>query len=189
MINVPPSYRKDFLNHLQNNTFCRLGKSEISGVGVFALTDIPQKINPFCPFPFKEEFFIDVSEEELHSLKPEVQQYIKDFFAQDSRGLYPVNATGLNDLNITHYVNHSNESNLEVEADPFPATPHPPSRFMPSNGALNSFLTKRKISKNEELTCNYNDFLSVNNNTGQFNFLFKRNEASIPIYKHKGGKV
>lgn len=186
---ISDSYKKDFLNHLRNHTFCRLGKSKISGVGVFAIVDIPAKINPFCAFPFKEEFFIDISEKELNNLPPEVKQYIKDFFAQDSRGLYPVNATGLNDLNITHYVNHSNTSNLEITSDSDSTPSFSSGKFLPSNGALNSFLTKRNILKDEELTCDYHDFLSVNNNTGQFNFLSEENESSISIHEHQGGKV
>ena len=117
---------------------------------------------------------------------------MKDFFAQDSRGLYPVNATGLNDLNITHYINHSEACNLQITSESDPTSPTSlgiSKKFLPSNGALNSFLTKRKILKDEELTCDYRDFLSVNNNIGQFNFLSKENESSISIHEHQGGKI
>jgi|TARA_R110000824_G_scaffold400171_2_gene607079 SET domain-containing protein len=191
-------HKKDYLKHLNDNTFCRLGSSRISGVGVFALVDIPENINPFISFPFREELSIDVSPQELSSLRQEVQEYIKDFFAQDSRCNYPVKATGLNDLNITHYVNHSESANLHIDTgSPLPSAstknespqdsrPSPPS---PLHGALNTFLTKRRVLRGEELTCNYRGFLSVNNNTDQFNFLSREDEAGISIYEHKGGKV
>jgi len=160
---------KSFLTHLKNDTFCRLGKSQVSGVGVFAIVDIPARINPFISFPSKEDFFIDISREELFALDGEIQKYIKDFFAQDSSGNYPVNATGLNNLNISHYVNHSDVPNLFIEDI---------SGLDVSSG-LNTFLTKRRVFRGEELTCNYRDFLSVNNNISQFNFLSKKNETNI----------
>lgn len=183
MINA--KYKERFLSHVRGKTYCKLEPSSISGVGVFSIVEIPQGINPFESFPLKEEFFLDITEEELSSFKKEIQEYVTNFFAKDERGLYPVNATGLNDLNITHYVNHSISPNLKVELEPLnKPSLEISSKFTPSNGSLNTFLTTRNINKGEELTCDYNSFFGVNNNKEQFNFLSKENEADISIHKH-----
>ena len=184
---INPNYKKGFLEHLNCKTYCRLGASNISGVGVFSIIKIPKAVNPFESFPIKEEFFLDVTEEELSSFQKEVQEYIKNFFAKDERGLYPVNATGLNELNKTHYVNHSDSPNLEVELEPINGLAS--QKFIPSNGSLNTFLTKREIMKGEELTCDYNSFFGVNNNKEQFDFLSKKNETSISVHEHERGKI
>ena len=167
-----------FLRHLAAETFCRIGVSPISGVGVIAIRDIPINTDPFLCTPPKEDHFIDVSEEELSKMPPSVQQYIKDFFTKDEQGTYPVNATGLNDLNLSFFVNHSETPNLKIED-------------IKEKGAnsLNTFLTNKDIKIGEELTCDYREFLSVNILKEQFPFLSKHDEASISIYQYERDRI
>ena len=100
-----------------------------------------------------------------------IQQYVKDFFTKDAEGTYPVNATGLNDLNISFFVNHSEAPNLKIEDI----------KEKESN-SLNTFLTNKDIKIGEELTCDYREFLSVNILKEQFPFLSEHDEASVYIY-------
>lgn len=39
--------KQKLLKHLENDIYCRIGVSKISGVGVIAIKDIPSGTNPF----------------------------------------------------------------------------------------------------------------------------------------------
>ena len=165
------SIKVALLRHLQNEVYCRIGVSRISGVGVIAIKNIPKGTNPFACTPPREDCFIDVLEEELEGLPPSITQYIKDFFSKDEAGAYPVNATGLNDLNISFFVNHSDAPNLTIEDIK--------EKEANSLNTLNTFLTNRDVNAGEELTCDYKRFLSVDILKEQYPFISKRYETSI----------
>jgi SET domain-containing protein len=147
------------LTNLTRQTFCRLAASPKGGVGVFAIVDIPAKTNPFQCASNKEDQYVDLTEEEVATLPPAIQSYIKDFFVKSDKG-YPVHLSGLNDLNISFYVNHSLSPNLKIDLI-----------SQNSNDLLSTFVSNRKISAGEELTCNYNTFVSTKNLRDQFPFL------------------
>ena len=132
--------KKALLDHLNYDTFCRVGRSKISGVGVIAIRPIPKNTNPFVCFPPKEDNYIDLTEDEISQIHPSVQRFIKDFFIKDQLQTYPVNASGLNDLNISFFVNHSLDCNLEIKD--IAETQEVPN-------SLNTFLTKRDIDEGE----------------------------------------
>tara|TARA_B110001454_G_scaffold181617_1_gene175746 strand:- start:742 stop:1251 length:510 start_codon:yes stop_codon:yes gene_type:complete len=165
-------FKAAFLRHLGTEIFCRIGISPISGVGVIAIRDIPANTDPFLCTPPKGDHFIDISEQELSEMNPSIQQYIKDFFSKDEQGAYPVNATGLNDLNISFFVNHSATPNLKIEDVKV-------ENDTEKVNSLNTFLTNRNINAEEELTCDYREFLSVNILKEQFPFLSEHDETSI----------
>ena len=79
------------------NTYCRIGVSEISGVGVIAIQEIPKNVNPFL-YPngeFLEYKLINITKRELQSLQEQVQKLIKDFIIiDDSQYTYAIPESG-----------------------------------------------------------------------------------------------
>lgn len=126
--------KQQLLKHLQNEVYCRIGVSKIHGVGVFAIRDIPKNTNPF-KHSFNGEGIV-FSTNELEKLPKEVQKIIDDFLVHEKDGvLIPVN--GLNQLDISFYLNHSENPNVKTG----------------DNGE--TFITMRDIKKDEELTYIY----------------------------------
>jgi len=113
-----------------------------SEVGVIAVRDIPEDIDPFrvaCP----EEGVVDLSAEEVAGLPEETRKIVEDFFVADAdTGHFPVNKSGPNHLAVSFYVNHSErQPNLKVDNQ--------------ANGPYFRFRTARFVHKGEELTYTY----------------------------------
>ena len=139
------SSKGNLLSNLKHNTFCRLKRSKIDGVGLFAIKDIPKGVDPFKKVNPIGCFIIDLSEEEVESLPFEVKDYVKNFFAKDDEGKYPVLGNGLNALDITFFLNHSTDPNVTADDD------------YVSFATYSPYKTLRKIKAGEELTQNYNE--------------------------------
>ncbi len=143
---------KVFVNTLKN-TYCRIGVSEISGVGVVAIQDIPKNTNPF-QYPNKE--FLDynivkVSREEVKTLPETVQKLIKDFIIiDDNENYYAIPENGLNSMDITFYMNHSNKPNIDIIFD--------------KKCKYVTFKTNKKIKIGEELLINYKIYYNYGKN-------------------------
>lgn len=133
--------KKSLLKNLQEETFCRI-KPGSHGVGVFSIKPIEENVYPFKQTFKKKEKVITLSESEIFNLPFGVRKMLKDFCGTD--GIYDVPESGLNSLDISFYLNHSNDPNLSVVKDP-------KSEYL-------SFRTNRKIKKDEELFINYNDY-------------------------------
>ena len=133
-------------NKLLKNTFkdvyCRLKPSGISGVGVFAIKTIPINTNPFkkCNINSEKVNYISVKKEELKNLDSQIMDMVKDFFHED-KGYFPIALNGLNSIDITFYLNHSDNPNIEI---------------INEDNNYFSFITKREIRVGEELFINYN---------------------------------
>ena len=121
-----------------NDTYCRIMPSKISGVGVFAVRDIPKGINPFKGPP--RATWIKFNLSELTKLDSEVQRMIKDFYVVENNGDVFVQSVALNGMDISFFVNDSRKPNLTTRDDGL------------------SFITKRKIAMGEELTVNYRTY-------------------------------
>ena len=130
--------KKEVILKKLENTYCRLQPSMISGVGVFAIRDIPQGINPFQGA--QEPEWIEFNVEELKNLDKEILQMIDDFnvIEKDSTVLIPDCA--LNGMDISFFVNNSDSPNLETNDGGF------------------TFITAGKIKKGEELTASYETY-------------------------------
>ncbi len=133
------------LDNLKNDTFCRLRPDEYGGVGVFAIKDIPKDVNPFyttkgliCPR------IINVPDKEIQKLDPGVKKMIKDFFVKDKHDKWGLSFLGLNSMDITFYINHSDKPNMNIVAD--------------SSCSMLSFVTKRKINEGEQLFIDYKEY-------------------------------
>jgi len=120
------------------NTYCRLQPSKISGIGVFAIRDIPAGINPFkgC----REQEWTEFSIQELKGLDKEILRMIDDFNVIEKDGTVLIPDCALNGMDISFFVNNSDSPNLETNDGGF------------------TFITTRKIKKGEELTVSYKTY-------------------------------
>ncbi|MBI2617435.1 SET domain-containing protein-lysine N-methyltransferase [Candidatus Gottesmanbacteria bacterium] len=128
--------KADLIANLRNDVYCRMKPSPIHGVGVFAIRTIPKGINIFKG---SQESFYDFTKKELQKISKPVQKLIYDFCCIE-KGKVFIPKAGLNSIDISFFVNHSNKPNV---------------RFDEEQG---SFITLRKISSNEELVVDYSDF-------------------------------
>lgn len=153
--------KRALLEHLRRSAFVKLAPSAVEGVGVFAIRDIPANTNPFeaCNrYLCGREEFISVTADELLQLPPAVRSLVRSFFAPlDNNGqqavdvprnendlVYGVNATGVNTLDLSWYLNHSDTPSVRfVDAD--------------SVGSFNSYETTREVKAGEELFVDYRE--------------------------------
>lgn len=136
--------KKQLLKNLKQDTYCRIGISKIHGVGIIAVKNIPKGVDPF-QFPgskCRKYNMVEVPKKEVEKLDPGVKKMIKDFFTEDD-GFYDLPQYGLNSLDISFYMNHSDKNNIKVVDD---------------GCEYLSFRTNRMIKKGEELTINYQDY-------------------------------
>ncbi|HEY2582966.1 MAG TPA: SET domain-containing protein [Mucilaginibacter sp.] len=116
--------------------FTRLCKSNIHGIGVFAIQDIPEG-TPLFEFDNTEMVWVNANE--LESLSPKLKQLYDDFcVTKNNKTLFgcPVN---FNQMTMAWYMNHSDDPNVESDDD-------------------YNFISKKNIKEGEELTINYNNF-------------------------------
>tara|TARA_A100001201_G_scaffold142217_1_gene139786 strand:- start:224 stop:685 length:462 start_codon:yes stop_codon:yes gene_type:complete len=146
--------KEKLLKNLKNDIYCRLGVSNIQGVGVFAIKDIPKGINPFKKPFLDANSVVDLSDEDVDSLDSNIKQYIKSFFAKDELGSYPVISNGMNSLDVTFYINHSSDPNVTIDDT------------KESWDAFSPFMALRNIESGEELTLDYKDL--YRNDESQF---------------------
>ncbi|HLC57183.1 MAG TPA: SET domain-containing protein [Candidatus Nanoarchaeia archaeon] len=115
------------------HTYCRLKPSPLSGVGVFAIRDIPKGIDPFQGIISQKWFAFSLSE--LKGIDKEVMKMIDDFNVIEDRGVL-IPEYALNGMDVSFFPNHSEQPNLKT-----------------ADGLI--FITLRKIKKGEELTVDY----------------------------------
>jgi len=107
--------KKDLLQNLAQ-TSCRLAKSKIHGIGVIAIKDIKKGTNPFkytsgeC-INYK---ITPLTKEDLKKAKIDknVMKMIDDFF-HPLDGIYYVPHDGLNSMDISFFLNHSETPNIK----------------------------------------------------------------------------
>jgi SET domain-containing protein len=117
-----------------SDVYVRLGCSDLHGVGVFAIKEIPEGIDIFCgdkcDVAIVPKAIVDNQEEEIKKL-------YDDFCAlQDGKYYCP---DSFNNMNVSYFLNQSEEPNITTDDG-------------------HCFYTKRKIMKGEELTVDYSTF-------------------------------
>jgi len=129
--------KKQLLENLKNDIYCRLKTSSIHGVGVFAIRNIPKGIDPFkgCEI----ERWIGFKESELKDLRPEVKKMVYDLSAFQKGKVWIPNF-GLNSIGTSYFVNSSKKPNLKALKDG------------------EKFITIRHIKAGEELTVDYRTY-------------------------------
>jgi len=113
--------------------------SKINGVGVFAIKDIEEGINPFADEEASK--WVKLKKSEIASANEEVKKLIKAFFVEEGEYIW-VNKNGFYSMGLSFYTNHSKKANLRAVDT--------------KNGTV--FYTKRKILKGEELLSDYTEF-------------------------------
>lgn len=134
--------KRQILEQLENDIYCRVAPSKIAGVGIFAIKNIPKGVNPFRE---KDTKYIPIEEQKLEKIDPSVKDYIKELFVF-SDGNYYLPEQGIQTLCITHFLNHSKNPNLVT------------------NPSAEEFFAKRNILIGEELTVDYDSFDELKEN-------------------------
>ena len=131
--------RAHLLNRVLRNCYCRLQPSNIHGIGVFAVSDIPKGRNPFRMIPkYGDIGYVRITEDELDALPPKLSELIRDLFIPTDKRMHVPNH-GMNMINLNCYLNHSATPNMRTK-----------------NGY--DFVTFRKILVGEELTVDYRTY-------------------------------
>jgi len=134
--------KKKLIKHIQNDVYCRIGVSKIDGVGVIAIKEIPAGIFPFKTLSDKKEKIIKLDKNDLIHVDKNVVRFVHDMFGGEND--YCILSSGPNDINISFYMNHSDEPNVDIICEDT------------SGKSYCTFKTNRLIKKGEELTINYN---------------------------------
>ncbi len=139
--------KENLVNNTKDKIFCKLGVSEISGVGVIAIRDIPEGVKVFecCNKEFSDgEKPIEINRKDLEGAEGSVLEHVNSFLVQSGPGLIPFPFKGINSINIEFYLNHSNKPNLRFALE----------------GGMDEFVvfeTNRGVREGEELTQDYNN--------------------------------
>jgi hypothetical protein len=121
-----------FLKDLAD-TWCKLAPSQIEGVGVFAIRDIPVGTHPFS---MGKDDWVDMTESEVKSVPPGVLELIK-IYCTFENGLYNLPKYGFKLWDTVDFLNHSKEPNvISIEHG-------------------EDFVTTKRIKKGEELLIDY----------------------------------
>jgi len=137
--------KSNLISNIKNKIFCRLGASEISGVGVFAIRNIPVDTIVFEECNDSNEFPIEISKLELEGVNSAVRELIGDLLVGSPYDTYSFPVRGLNSAGVPFYLNHSDEPNV---------------KFSSERGEVGKFLvfvSCRDIEEGEELTQDYNN--------------------------------
>jgi SET domain-containing protein len=135
--------KKKLIDHLTYDIYCRLGVSDISGIGVIAIRDIPKGVNPFKNLSNEKQKIITLSYTDIKRIPTGVKNIIKDFFGSSKKNADVLYA-GPNYINISFYLNNSKNPNLAITSA--------------NKIGYAGFVTNRKIKKGEELFINYDDY-------------------------------
>ena len=118
-----------------NDVYCKIAPSDIHGVGVFAVKDIPKNV-----VIFRSVYdFVKINKKFLSRISPNVAKLYKRFFISDEDNIW-IPKSGLNNINISFYLNHSENPNVIWSHE------------------YKLFISKVPILENTELTVNYKSF-------------------------------
>ena len=139
-----------------HNTYARVSTTD-HGVGVRAIRDIPAGVDPFQGI--QNHSIAMLKGRDIKELDAPIQSMVRDFFLVSNKTYafhggamhfndddeYPVPLSGLNQLDVSFFVNHNDVNpNLVVNEH--------------SNESLTSFVAARLIKAGEELTYDYNAY-------------------------------
>jgi hypothetical protein len=131
--------RKAEIKRILRESWCRVAPSPIHGVGVFAVRDITQGIDPFAVRVRYPRGWVRMTSAELAAAPPGVRDLLASIFLPDDNGAFRIPVLGPNLVDIGAYLNHSDKPNMRTDDG-------------------HRFVTKRKIRAGEELTVNYRSY-------------------------------
>ncbi|MBS1627343.1 MAG: SET domain-containing protein [Bacteroidetes bacterium] len=102
-------FKQQLLKELIYNTYVQLKQSSVHGIGVFAIVDIPKG----CTTMFEKEMgeWVELSFEEVALLPVHSKVLIENFCLFDNEK-YFVPAKGFKQIDLSLFLNHSNNPNL-----------------------------------------------------------------------------
>lgn len=126
--------------HLRHCVYARIQRSPIHGIGIFAIRDIPQGIDPFSEKDLDLQFIkIPADQIEDDPGIPEgVKRYVRDV-SSNVDGIRNFPANGFNSISAAFLMNHSDNANV-------------------GHDEYGHSITLRDIKEGEELTLNYGMF-------------------------------
>ena len=132
-----------FLKDLEENVYCCLKHSSVEGIGVFAIRDIPKDTNPFrgCR---KVSWRTIPAEHILNNsrINDDVKELVNRYYVTEHEMMH-IPDHGFNDINISYFVNHSENPNMRVE----------------EYDDRIEFFAVRDIEKGEELLADYRMYI------------------------------
>lgn len=133
-------FAKRLIKDLEENVYCRLQPSKVHGIGVFAIRDIPKGKELFKNFLSYQLTPVPVKAiRENKKIDAAVKKFADDVSPEHNGMLY-LYRQGLNAIDISFYLNHSNKPNVATKDDNW------------------SFFAARKIHKGEELLSDYGTY-------------------------------
>ncbi len=126
------------LNRIAQTVYCQLKPSSRQGVGVFAVRDIPARMEPFEDGMEKAEKFYRLSVGDLNALPPHFAALIKNYSVCE-KDAYWVSLGSWNTYSLQDFLNHSETPNVAMRGE-------------------DRFVTMRTIKAGEELLANYKTF-------------------------------
>lgn len=137
--------KTQFLRSL-NDVYTRLGVSQ-NGIGLFAVRPIPKGVDPLkhCD-PYGSAIEVTKDELEQAVAPEEAKRMVRDFCALQD-GIYHVPDYGIDAIDKSYYLNHSDAPNMTTE-----------------DGG-ETFVTLRNIAKGEELTVDYDHYTEASHFT------------------------
>lgn len=127
-----------FVKNLIQKVYCRIQPSPIAGVGVFAIRDIPEGIDPMQEKRDME--FDEIPKAEIME-NPDIPEAVKKLVVDmcpERDGVFDIPPCSLNEIGVSFYLNHSKTPNM-AEHDGY-------------------FFTLRPIKAGEELTVDYGTY-------------------------------
>lgn len=109
------SIAKKLIKDLEENVYCRLQPSNVHGIGIFAIRDIPKGKNLFKTFLEYELTPVPISMiAENAKIDKAVKEFANDVFPAHNGKLY-MYRKGLNAIDIGFFLNHSKKSNVVMD--------------------------------------------------------------------------
>ncbi|MGH7141446.1 MAG: SET domain-containing protein-lysine N-methyltransferase [Minisyncoccia bacterium] len=130
--------KKEFLASLKH-VYCRLAPTA-HGVGIVAIRSIPKGVDPFKNYdPFGDIIELPEAELEAYPCDEAAKNMVRDFCALQD-GVYLVPDYGIDAIDKSFYLNHSDNPNMETF------------------DAGETFVAARDILPDEELTVDYHAY-------------------------------
>lgn len=121
-----------------------MGVSKISGVGIISVRHVPRgtEILKFSNNTPNET--VEISENEILKLDPLVADYVSDMLVKTEYGSYHFPSKGMNSINVSFYLNHSDTPNVEFSTEG-------------ESGEFLSFVSIKDIEAGQEITQDYSN--------------------------------
>lgn len=94
--------RKQTIRRILRETYCRLGVSDVHGIGVFAVRDIPKGVDPFR-VGGRARDWVEIKQHEFEGAPAGVRNVLTALFVADSDGLFRIPSLGTNLVDIGSY--------------------------------------------------------------------------------------